>query len=88
MEPGRRAELVSQQRHGAAPLFAACARGNLACAEYLLHVCGAELEQRGQYRAPGSSELHNVTPLWAAAVSGTESDSPLACRPARSDPSN
>lgn len=48
----------------------ACARGNLELAQYLLHVCGADLEQRGEYRAASDPALHRVTPLWAAAVAG------------------
>lgn len=58
---------------GRAPLFVAALRGNAEVVEYLVHVGGAPLEQRGPYdaveeRAPSAS--HSVTPLWAAAVAG------------------
>ena len=38
--------------------------------EYLLSVCGADVEQRGLYEVPDDHSVHNVTPLWCAAVAG------------------
>ncbi|KAL4704035.1 hypothetical protein ACJJTC_015191 [Scirpophaga incertulas] len=49
--PMGRRQLVSRTQEGCAPLFVAARRGNAELVEYLVHVCGAELEQRGVYSA-------------------------------------
>ena len=33
-------------------------------------MCGANVEQRGLYEVPDDRSVHNVTPLWCAAVAG------------------
>ncbi len=38
--------------------------------EYLVAICGANVEQRGLYEVPEDHSVHNVTPLWCAAVAG------------------
>ena len=38
--------------------------------EYLVNTCGANVEQRGLYEVPDDHSVHNVTPLWCAAVAG------------------
>lgn len=38
--------------------------------EYLIKECGADVEQRGLYEVPDDRSVHNVTPLWCAAVAG------------------
>lgn len=38
--------------------------------EYLISLCGANVEQRGLYEVPDDHSVHNVTPLWCAAVAG------------------
>lgn len=60
--------MCSRTREGCAPLFVACRRGNVELVEYLVHVCNADLEQRGVYEVPHDRSTHRVTPLWAAAV--------------------
>lgn len=47
-----RKEIVSRLREGCAPLFVACKRGNLEIVEFLIHVCGADIEQRGLFENP------------------------------------
>lgn len=53
-----------------APLFIACKKGNVEIVEYLLSTCDAQVEQRGRYEVPDDRSVHNVTPLWCAAVAG------------------
>lgn len=65
-----RAELVNRVRDGCAPLFIACMRGHAEMVEYLIKVCGADVEKRGLYEVPDDRSVHFVTPLWCAAVSG------------------
>lgn len=38
--------------------------------EYLIDTCAANVEQRGLYEVPDDRSVHNVTPLWCAAVAG------------------
>lgn len=57
-------------RDGCAPLFIACKRGNTEIGEFLVHVCSANLEQRGMFENPEDQSVHCVTPLWCAAVLG------------------
>jgi ankyrin repeat protein len=38
--------------------------------EYLIDVCGADVERRGLYEVPDDRTVHNVTPLWCASVAG------------------
>ena len=38
--------------------------------EYLIEVCGADVEQRGRYEVPDDRTIHTVTPLWCASVAG------------------
>ncbi|XP_026754117.2 protein fem-1 homolog A [Galleria mellonella] len=70
MCPEERRAVVRRTRDGCAPLFVACKRGNVELVEYLVHVCAAELEQRGVYEVPDDRSVHTVTPLWCAAVAG------------------
>ncbi|XP_045780251.1 protein fem-1 homolog CG6966 isoform X2 [Maniola jurtina] len=70
MRPERRRGVVSRVRDGCAPLFVASRRGNVELVEYLVHVCDADLEQRGVYEVPHDRSTHTVTPLWCAAVAG------------------
>ncbi|OWR41527.1 fem-1 A protein [Danaus plexippus plexippus] len=70
MPPEERRAVCSRTREGCAPLFVACRRGNVELVEYLVHVCAAELEQRGVYEVPHDRSTHSVTPLWCAAVAG------------------
>lgn len=44
-----RRAVVCRTAEGCAPLFVACKRGNVELVEYLVHVCDADLEQRGVY---------------------------------------
>lgn len=68
--PSERREIACRMREGCAPLFIACKRGHVEIVEYLLTVCNADIEQRGLYEVPDDRSVHNVTPLWCAAVSG------------------
>ncbi|XP_068625734.1 protein fem-1 homolog C [Battus philenor] len=70
MRPEERSAVCRRTRDGCAPLFVACKRGNVEIVEYLVHVCAAELEQRGVYEVPDDRSVHHVTPLWCAAVAG------------------
>lgn len=70
MCPSERRAVVRRTRDGAAPLFVAAKRGNVELVEYLVHVCDADLEQRGVYEVPDDRSVHSVTPLWCAAVAG------------------
>lgn len=70
MRPEQRRALCSRTRDGCAPLFVASQRGNAEAVEYLVHVCAAELEQRGVYEVQEEHTAHSVTPLWCAAVAG------------------
>lgn len=65
-----RKDIVSRTREGCAPLFVVCKRGNLEIAEFLITICGADIEQRGHFENPEDSTVHLVTPLWCASVSG------------------
>lgn len=65
-----RKEIVKITRDGVSPLFIACKRGNVKIIEYLVTVCGADLEQKGMYEVPDDRSHHCVTPLWCAAVAG------------------
>lgn len=57
-------------RDNCAPLFVAAKRGNVPIVEYLVVVCGANVEQRGLFEVSEDASVHCVTPLWCAAVSG------------------
>ncbi|XP_072932133.1 protein fem-1 homolog A-like [Epargyreus clarus] len=70
MRPGERRALVGRTRDGCAPLLVAARRGNAEAVDYLVHVCAAELEQRGVYEVAEDRSRHAVTPLWVAAVAG------------------
>ena len=65
-----RKEIASRVKDGCAPLFIACKRGHIEIVHYLIINCDAEIEQRGLYEVPDDRSVHNVTPLWCAAVSG------------------
>ena len=62
--------VVFQVRDGCSPLFLACKKGNVEIVDYLVSVCGADFEQKGQYEVPDDHSVHLVTPLWCAAVAG------------------
>ncbi|CAB3258622.1 unnamed protein product [Arctia plantaginis] len=70
MSPRARRALCDRKQDGCAPLFVACKRGNVEIVEYLIHVCAADIEQRGVYEVPDDRSVHTVTPLWCAAVTG------------------
>lgn len=70
LSPEERRALCDRKRDGCAPLFVACKRGNVEIVEYLVHVCAADMEQRGVYEVPDDRSVHTVTPLWCAAVAG------------------
>lgn len=65
-----RKEIACRVKDGCAPLFIACKRGHVEIVEYLITNCDADIEQRGLYEVPDDRSVHNVTPLWCAAVSG------------------
>lgn len=65
-----RKDIVSRTREGCAPLFVVCKRGNLEIAEFLVNICGADIEQRGLFENPEDQTVHLVTPLWCSSVSG------------------
>lgn len=65
-----RKEIVSRVQDGCAPLFVACKKGNADIVEYLITMCGADLEQRGVFEVTDDRSIHFVTPLWCAAVAG------------------
>ncbi|XP_014272256.1 protein fem-1 homolog A isoform X2 [Halyomorpha halys] len=65
-----RKEIACRVKDGCAPLFIACKRGHVEIVEYLITSCDADIEQRGLYEVPDDRSVHNVTPLWCAAVSG------------------
>lgn len=47
-----RKKIVDQLRGGCAPLFVACRKGQLEMVEYLIKVCGADIDLRGFYEVP------------------------------------
>jgi len=65
-----RRAVVSRIKDGCSPLFIACKKGNVEIVEYLISVCQADVEQRGQYEVQDDRTVHTVTPLWCAAVAG------------------
>lgn len=65
-----RSELASRVKDGCSPLFIACKKGNVEIVEYLVSVCKADVEVRGQYEVQDDRTVHKVTPLWCAAVAG------------------
>ena len=65
-----RREIACRMKDGCAPLFIACKKGNVEIVEYLITICDADVEQRGKYEVPDDRSVHNVTPLWCAAVAG------------------
>lgn len=65
-----RREIACRVKDGCAPLFIACKRGHVEIVEYLITACNVDIEQRGLYEVPDDRSVHNVTPLWCAAVSG------------------
>lgn len=70
MSPAERRAVCDRKRDGCAPLFVACKRGNVEIVEYLVHVCAADIEQRGVFEVADDRSVHTVTPLWCAAVAG------------------
>ncbi|XP_014681030.1 PREDICTED: protein fem-1 homolog A-like [Priapulus caudatus] len=65
-----RRRIVSCLKDGCSPLFLASQLGDCKSADYLLDVCHADIEQRGEYEAAEERSHHFVTPLWCAAVAG------------------
>uniref|UniRef100_T1JDN3 Uncharacterized protein n=1 Tax=Strigamia maritima TaxID=126957 RepID=T1JDN3_STRMM len=70
MDRKERREIVCRTKEGTAPLFIASKKGNVEIVEYLITQCDADLEQRGLYEVPDDKSIHDVTPLWCAAVAG------------------
>ena len=76
LDKSERKEIVSAldggggPMEGCAPLFIACKKGNLEIVEYLIEVCGADVEQKGIYEVIDDKTAHRVSPLWCAAVAG------------------
>lgn len=66
-----RKDIVNRVREGCSPLFMACKKGYQKIAKYLINTCGADIEQKGPSEVLG--DIHVVTPLWLAAVSGRSS---------------
>jgi len=62
--------VVSMMKDSCSPLFVSCKRGHMDTVDYLISVCGADVEQRGVYEVSDDRSTHCVTPLWCAAVSG------------------
>lgn len=65
-----RKEIVNRVKQGCSPLFIACKKGQVEIVDYLIHTCGADIEQKGLYEVQEDRSTHVVTPLWCAAVSG------------------
>lgn len=65
-----RREIVGRTFDGCSPLFISCKRGNVEIVEYLIEHCQANIEQKGVYEVPDDRSIHNVTPVWCAAVAG------------------
>ncbi|CAG9858850.1 unnamed protein product [Phyllotreta striolata] len=65
-----RRDIVNRIKIGCCPLFIACKKGQTEIVEYLINVCGADIEQKGIYEVPEDRSTHVVTPLWCASVSG------------------
>ena len=63
-----RSELASTIKDGCSPFFIACKNGHVEIVEYLLNVCQANTETKGNLTVDGT--VHHVTPLWCAAVAG------------------
>ena len=61
---------MNRPSEGSAPLFISCKKGNVEIVEYLIQICGADIEQKGAFEVPDDRTVHNVSPLWCAAVSG------------------
>jgi len=70
VEKTDRGSVVNRIREGCSPLFVACKKGNVEIVEYLVGTCTADVELRGLYEVPDDRSVHNVTPLWCAAVAG------------------
>ncbi|XP_060529006.1 protein fem-1 homolog CG6966 [Cylas formicarius] len=70
LSPEVRQEIVNRVKVGCSPLFIACKKGQVEIVEYLISVCGADVEQKGIYEVQEDRSTHVVTPLWCAAVSG------------------
>jgi ankyrin repeat protein len=65
-----RKEIVARQQDGCSPLFIACRNGLTRVIKYLLDVCEADIEQKGRYEDFKDQQIHSVSPIWVAAVSG------------------
>lgn len=65
-----RMDIVNRRKFNCSPLFLACQKGQPEIVEYLITVCGADIELEGTYEVLDDRSVHIVTPLWCAAVSG------------------
>ena len=65
-----RTELASRKMEGCSPFFTACRKGNVEIVEYLISICKANVEDKGEYKVQDDQTVHTVTPLWCAAVAG------------------
>lgn len=61
--------MVCARTNGATPLVMAAKNGHLACVEYLVERCGADLEQVGSVVFDGET-IDGAPPLWCAAAAG------------------
>ena len=61
-----RKELVSFKVNGKPALFAAVEKGNKIFVDYLLNVCHADIDQKGEYYVQEENVTVLATPLWSA----------------------
>ncbi|XP_076055729.1 protein fem-1 homolog C isoform X2 [Oratosquilla oratoria] len=61
--------LVGARTNGATPLVMAAKNGHIACVEYLVERCNADLEQVGSVVFDGET-IDGAPPLWCAAAAG------------------
>lgn len=65
-----RTKLVRREKDGCPPIFVAARKGNVDVVKYLINDCNADIEQRGRYESTDDQSVHQVSPLWVAAVAG------------------
>ncbi|XP_023335269.1 protein fem-1 homolog A [Eurytemora carolleeae] len=65
VERVERRGIVSRVKEGCSPLFIACKKGNVEIVEYLISVCQADVEQRGQYEVLDDRSVKQLLPSCA-----------------------